>query len=279
MGALPDEHPYTSSNDFEGVRLMFNPRCQPRPHHPKFEGLGKARLGKLPRNLDPAYPRVRCRPRKCVFPEQPICVSQARRHSCHGPQWIETRKDNEGERESSPPPHDNNLRHTRHALAARHRTAPSQAQRRTPTVFPAAPRGSGDPAHSKVRPTAAAHDLLDLIFLKDMVMQLFLKVMVRDATKGGGTAWLREPQLIRRRYLRGWFTIDLLSILPFDVLGLVFQHKSVQQLKVELFHWTGLSVLLNPNIRQASNLPAVVRQPHVFRVWCSYNGVGAQTHS
>merc|ERR1711959_637010 len=37
---------------------------------------------------------------------------------------------------------------------------------------------------------------------------------------------------IVKRYLTGWFIIDLLSILPFDTLGMVFDSDEIAKLKL-----------------------------------------------
>eukprot|EP00746_Dinoflagellata_sp_MGD_P138980 gnl/MRDRNA2_/MRDRNA2_72521_c0_seq1.p1 gnl/MRDRNA2_/MRDRNA2_72521_c0~~gnl/MRDRNA2_/MRDRNA2_72521_c0_seq1.p1 ORF type:complete len:802 (+),score=97.17 gnl/MRDRNA2_/MRDRNA2_72521_c0_seq1:217-2622(+) len=70
---------------------------------------------------------------------------------------------------------------------------------------------------------------IDFIFFKDMVMQFFLKVPTQSQA---GQVWIRDQKLIARRYLRGWFVIDLMSILPFDSVGLVLQNPAVQKLKL-----------------------------------------------
>lgn len=70
---------------------------------------------------------------------------------------------------------------------------------------------------------------IDCIFCKDMVMQFFLKVQLRERR---GTVWIRNRAQIRKRYFKGWFTIDFLSIFPFDTMGLVLQSPDIQKLKV-----------------------------------------------
>lgn len=70
---------------------------------------------------------------------------------------------------------------------------------------------------------------IDLIFLKDMILQFFLKVQVQTQA---GKVWISDAKEIRRLYLRGWFAIDFMSILPFDSVGLALQNPAIQKLKV-----------------------------------------------
>jgi len=67
--------------------------------------------------------------------------------------------------------------------------------------------------------------LVDLIFLKDMVMQFFLKVEVKLKDRKGTTT-LKEPWAIRKRYMTTWFPIDFVSVLPFDLVFLLYDKSS-----------------------------------------------------
>jgi hypothetical protein len=64
--------------------------------------------------------------------------------------------------------------------------------------------------------------LVDLIFLADLVLQFRLMYTER-ASSEGTLRWVRDPLFIARHYLRGWFTIDALSIMvsAFDIIPLV----------------------------------------------------------
>ena len=60
--------------------------------------------------------------------------------------------------------------------------------------------------------------LIDLIFTCDRVIQFFL------AYQNGpdkGNTWVKSLPMIRKRYMKGWFTVDLLSVLPFWIFGTV----------------------------------------------------------
>lgn len=57
--------------------------------------------------------------------------------------------------------------------------------------------------------------LVDLIFTTDMVLQFF--VAYYDESLGG--ILVKSRSLIAQRYLRGWFLIDFVSLLPFDLIN------------------------------------------------------------
>jgi len=65
---------------------------------------------------------------------------------------------------------------------------------------------------------------LDCVFLGDMTLQFF--ITARDA-KGN---WIKDAGTLRCMYLKGWFWIDCISILPFDILGLMV--SSLSEFKV-----------------------------------------------
>lgn len=68
--------------------------------------------------------------------------------------------------------------------------------------------------------------LVDSFFLCDMVLQFFL--MVQDE-KG---RYIKKQSELAHRYLTGWFAIDFISVLPFDMVGLLVKSDDVSQLKV-----------------------------------------------
>mmetsp|Transcript_38396 Transcript_38396/g.123462 ORF Transcript_38396/g.123462 Transcript_38396/m.123462 type:complete len:713 (+) Transcript_38396:121-2259(+) len=73
---------------------------------------------------------------------------------------------------------------------------------------------------------------VDLIFIKDMAMQFFLKVEVQMKGKYG-VRMLKSPSVIRRRYLSTWFPIDVVSVLPFDVFFVLYDDaKSLSGIKI-----------------------------------------------
>ena len=58
--------------------------------------------------------------------------------------------------------------------------------------------------------------VLDLIFFCDMVIQFFLAY---QSGPEQGSTWVKSLPMIRKRYMKGWFAVDLLSVLPFWIFG------------------------------------------------------------
>merc|ERR1719183_61972 len=61
---------------------------------------------------------------------------------------------------------------------------------------------------------------INLIFIIDMVINFILPYK-ESAKQGGGT--VKSHKRIARRYLKSWFCIDFISILPFDSVEVVAQ--------------------------------------------------------
>lgn len=57
--------------------------------------------------------------------------------------------------------------------------------------------------------------IVDGLFLIDMIFNFFLQY-----PRKGGTGMIRNIKKIRHRYLSGWFGIDFVSLVPFDVIAL-----------------------------------------------------------
>ena len=53
-----------------------------------------------------------------------------------------------------------------------------------------------------------------------------------DESRSGGRRLVKNFRKIRRRYLLGWFSIDLVSVVPFDLLGLFFHSEILSRLKL-----------------------------------------------
>eukprot|EP00419_Tripos_fusus_P040606 CAMPEP_0172787952 /NCGR_PEP_ID=MMETSP1074-20121228/206709_1 /TAXON_ID=2916 /ORGANISM="Ceratium fusus, Strain PA161109" /LENGTH=656 /DNA_ID=CAMNT_0013624973 /DNA_START=1 /DNA_END=1967 /DNA_ORIENTATION=+ len=70
--------------------------------------------------------------------------------------------------------------------------------------------------------------VVDCFFIVDMVLQFFL--MYRAET-GSGTMLEHRQSRIVARYLKTWFLIDFLSVIPFDLLALLIQSSGVMRAK------------------------------------------------
>ena len=61
---------------------------------------------------------------------------------------------------------------------------------------------------------------VDLAFVVDMVLQFFLAYPEDIGSNRRTGRLVRDRSRIARHYLRGWFIIDLLSIIPFDMIAM-----------------------------------------------------------
>merc|ERR1719399_2505198 len=68
--------------------------------------------------------------------------------------------------------------------------------------------------------------LVDLLFVGDMVKN-FVCIYFDSEEQ----MWVRNPWRIAKHYLKGWFTVDMASILPLDTVGLVMQQDNLQSMK------------------------------------------------
>lgn len=72
--------------------------------------------------------------------------------------------------------------------------------------------------------------LIDLVFLKDLVMCFLRKV---EKTLPDGTKILvKTRRQIAASYLRGWFLLDFVSILPFDIVTVIAGPNDLSDMKI-----------------------------------------------
>lgn len=70
--------------------------------------------------------------------------------------------------------------------------------------------------------------LVDMLFFLDMLVNFMAPYQGKGKEEG---QWIYDAKKIASNYLRGWFTIDILSLLPFDLIGLVATNPEVRKLK------------------------------------------------
>jgi len=63
-----------------------------------------------------------------------------------------------------------------------------------------------------------------------------LRWVSRDEFVGSAGEVVSEPRIIRMNYLKGWFIIDLLSCLPYDVFTAFHDNSEVRQLQQRASH-------------------------------------------
>ena len=96
---------------------------------------------------------------------------------------------------------------------------------RSPCTDP--PGGSWEEV--RVLPMWWINKTVDMFFLFDMGLQFFLKAKVRQPD--GSMKTLRTHKEIARNYFRGWFMIDFVSIVPIDVILMVWNKPELSKLK------------------------------------------------
>ena len=67
--------------------------------------------------------------------------------------------------------------------------------------------------------------IVDMIFLADLVVNFFL--MYQKEFKDGTTMWIYDRKMIIKHYLKGYFIIDTMSTVPFDMLAGIHLAHSV----------------------------------------------------
>eukprot|EP00930_Biecheleria_cincta_P074534 TRINITY_DN6174_c0_g1_i1.p1 TRINITY_DN6174_c0_g1~~TRINITY_DN6174_c0_g1_i1.p1 ORF type:complete len:939 (-),score=131.57 TRINITY_DN6174_c0_g1_i1:150-2966(-) len=76
---------------------------------------------------------------------------------------------------------------------------------------------------------AVINRLVDIVFVKDMAMQFFLKVQKNTRQ---GKVWVRDRGQVARLYFKTWFFIDLLSIVPYDDITNNVTAEGMSKLKI-----------------------------------------------
>ena len=87
------------------------------------------------------------------------------------------------------------------------------------------------PSADALDPMFLINRAVDGVFLCDIILQFFLMQMVSDKY---GDRWIANQQVLIRRYLSGWFVIDIFStaISAVDILAVTSTESGVSKLKV-----------------------------------------------
>ena len=72
---------------------------------------------------------------------------------------------------------------------------------------------------------------VDLYFLADMALSFVTPFRAPWHSRDAGQ-WVTERSRIARHYLKGWFAIDLISILPFDVVSVAIESEDMKKLTI-----------------------------------------------
>ena len=112
--------------------------------------------------------------------------------------------------------------------------------------------GTGTPSS----PLFWANRVVDLIFVTEMVQTFFLPF--KDSNDGN--RWVRRHRDIVRHYLRGWFVVDLVSLLPYGLLGRALESSQVEQLQ-------GIRVIRLLRLLKLTRMARLSRIAAVFEKW------------
>lgn len=82
-------------------------------------------------------------------------------------------------------------------------------------------------------PLFLVNRIIDLTFAFDLVLNFLL--MYQDTSALDGVKWIDEPSAIVKHYLRGWFALDLFSVLPsaFDLLPYMLESSSASGARMD----------------------------------------------
>eukprot|EP00931_Biecheleriopsis_adriatica_P107498 TRINITY_DN8183_c0_g1_i5.p1 TRINITY_DN8183_c0_g1~~TRINITY_DN8183_c0_g1_i5.p1 ORF type:complete len:944 (+),score=150.79 TRINITY_DN8183_c0_g1_i5:57-2888(+) len=71
--------------------------------------------------------------------------------------------------------------------------------------------------------------LVDITFVKDMIMQFFMKV---ERNTRQGKIWVRDRKQVAKIYARTWLFIDIIAIIPYDDITNNVSGEGVSRLKI-----------------------------------------------
>jgi len=103
--------------------------------------------------------------------------------------------------------------------------------------------------------------LVDMCFVVDMFFNFFLPYQDEEGT------WVNNHRKVILKYVKGWFLIDIISILPFDLLGLLMNSDATSQLKV-------LRII---RLFRLAKLLRVLRAGRMFQRWESRLAINYST--
>lgn len=89
-----------------------------------------------------------------------------------------------------------------------------------------------------------------------LTKRFFLRGTHNTPRSRRGTVLLRDRGLIAKRYLTGWFTIDLLSVIPYDWLTCRFSSGS-----------GNLNTMMILRLLRLLKLARIFRASRLFRRW------------
>lgn len=113
-------------------------------------------------------------------------------------------------------------------------------------------------------PLFVTNRIVDLVFVVDMILQLFLKVEIKQKGKYG-TMLMRDPKALRWRYFRRWFFLDLVSIVPFDVFLLALGEDHAHHVELQ-----GMKLFRCLRLCRLMKLLRILRTSRIMLRWQNY---------
>jgi len=81
---------------------------------------------------------------------------------------------------------------------------------------------------AKLDPLFAINCCVDMIFVVDLILQFFIMYPKRT---NYGYALVHDQHKIITHYLKTWFAIDVISIVPFDLVGMLSESEEMKKMK------------------------------------------------
>jgi len=87
-------------------------------------------------------------------------------------------------------------------------------------------------------PVLVIDSVVDVVFFVDILLNFHMTFV------GSAGEVVSDPRIIRMNYLKGWFIIDLLSCLPYDVFNAFHDNTEVSAPVHTLFSWRTDDVII-----------------------------------
>eukprot|EP00937_MAST-01D_sp_MAST-1D-sp2_P002484 g2484.t1 len=105
---------------------------------------------------------------------------------------------------------------------------------------------------TSIDPLFVINTLVNLLFIADMCMNFAVAYQVRETGQ-----WVVDHKQIAGAYIRSWFLIDMVSVLPFDLVGFIMDDPKLKKMKI--FKVIRLLRLLK--------LLRILRASRIFKRW------------
>ena len=101
---------------------------------------------------------------------------------------------------------------------------------------------------------------LDALFLVDMILNFFIQY-----PRPFGVGMIRDPGQIVIRYLTGWFIIDIISLIPFDLVAIILTQDATSQVTMDA--GKGIVALRMIRLLRLLKLGRILKAGRIFQRW------------